>query len=185
MTVAPRLPAAAPARVSVHAARASRILLLAAACALSACTTAYGPAGATGSGYSESWHGDDRVVVTFEGNVTTRQAEAEDLALLRAAELSLQRGYPWFVVRRQAEADTEMHVHVQRDFGPSGYVFPYSGFGTDAGNTGAGSVYKRGARLYVVLLKQKPEGQVTGLRDAAEVRADLSRLYDTSTQPSK
>jgi hypothetical protein len=144
---------------------------------LSACQTAYQPQGFTGGGYSESWRGEDKVVVTFEGNVATRPAVAEDLAMLRAADLAVEKGYTHFVVRHAGESDQAMTLGPKKAIGPGEYIFPYAAFGTDAsGGAGGGTLYKRGARLYVVFLKEPPP-TMTGVYDARVVQSELGRLY--------
>ncbi len=74
--------------------------------------TAYGPATKPGAvGYSESQIEADRVRISFK-TAAGGARYAEDMALRRAAELTLARGYDWFLVNsRFAEAG--------RDSGPS------------------------------------------------------------------
>lgn len=49
-------------------------------------------------GYYETQMGPDTFRVNFSGNGFTPTQMAQDYAILRAAELALQRGYPYFVV---------------------------------------------------------------------------------------
>lgn len=62
---------------------------------LSACATAYQRDGLT-SGFSETQLDENVWRVTFEGNGYTREQQAEDFALLRSAELTLEKGYTHF-----------------------------------------------------------------------------------------
>lgn len=80
----------------------------AAALTLSACATpaVYGPARSeSGTGFLEQRIESDRWRVSFRGSGADPQARVADLALLRAAELTLQSGYDWFrVENRYTEA---------------------------------------------------------------------------------
>jgi hypothetical protein len=69
------------------------------ALSLSACTTPliYAPAtSARGPGFTEQKIENDRIRVTFRG--AGPDAQINDYALLRAADLTLQEGYDWFRV---------------------------------------------------------------------------------------
>jgi len=50
-------------------------------------------------GYSESQISPSIVRVNFSGSAGTNDTRAVDFALLRAAEVALEQGYPYFVVR--------------------------------------------------------------------------------------
>lgn len=84
-----------------------RILLLAAALALAACASpsAYAPATRPdGVGFSEMRIEQDRFRVTYRGTSADTPTKVNDMALLRASELTLQQGYDWFqVTNRFAE----------------------------------------------------------------------------------
>lgn len=64
---------------------------------LSACSTTYHPMGLTG-GYSDSRLAPDIYRVAFYGNAYTANERVKDLALLRAAELTVQQGFKYFSV---------------------------------------------------------------------------------------
>lgn len=106
------------------------ILVSAAALALAGCTTAtpYQPAGqnrAAAGGYTDEQLEQNRFRVTFSGNSTTSRDTVERYLLYRAAELTRQRGYDWFVM---ADRNTEKrsNTYVDRPFGagPYGYWGP-------------------------------------------------------------
>lgn len=87
------------------------------------CATSYQSNGFTG-GYSETKLAPDVVRVVFRGNGYTGKERAQDLTLLRAAELSLAAGYPYFsVISENSETKT--------------YSFTTAG---TSYNTGTGSV---------------------------------------------
>ncbi len=77
--------------------------------ALAACAsqTPYVPATGNSHGYSEQELTADRHRVTFTGNTSTSADQVQDFALLRAAELTVQKGNDWFeVVSRDQESET-------------------------------------------------------------------------------
>ena len=64
---------------------------------LSSCTTPYQPNG-TGGGYSEIAYNRDTYYVAFHGNQNTSQETMESYLLRRAAELTVNKGYRYFVL---------------------------------------------------------------------------------------
>ncbi len=79
-----------------------------AATLLAACggPTPYQSAGAGSYGYEETAIESDRYLVSFNGNSMTERETVETFLLLRAAELTVERGYDhFFVVRRDTESD--------------------------------------------------------------------------------
>lgn len=90
------------------------LAVVAAGLALSACSTptVYAPEGYAGQrgGYAEQRLQDDRWAVSFSGNSLTRRETVEMYLLYRAAELTVQSGYDWFVTDfRQTDADTRYY----------------------------------------------------------------------------
>ena len=77
--------------------------------AFAGCTTAYQPQGANG-GYTETQVGANVFRVTFKGNLRSTQVETNDMALLRAAELSVKNGYPFFVTGGFAPTGTAVSL---------------------------------------------------------------------------
>jgi hypothetical protein len=73
---------------------------------LAACATAppaYTPAAtASGTGYSETRIENDRYFVTYRARSAADAALISDYALLRAAEITLERGKSWFWVDRRS-----------------------------------------------------------------------------------
>lgn len=98
------------------------LLALPAACATS---TPYQPlsrASAAAGGYSDQRLAEDRYRVTFAGNTLTSRERVESYLLYRAAELTLERGYDWFVV-----VDREMEHEIERQIRPDPYYRPWYG----------------------------------------------------------
>jgi hypothetical protein len=73
--------------------------------AIAGCAASYGPEGLQG-GYSETRLGDNVFRVTFKGNIANKQAETDDLVLLRAAQVAEAHGFDWFVTSGIAPTGT-------------------------------------------------------------------------------
>lgn len=125
-------------RKAVLAALASSTLLVS-ACATE---TPYRPAkgyGFSRTGFSEQRIEPDRFLVTFAGNSVTERDTVERYLLFRAAELTLQQGYDYFVTTER-ETDRQTRTYTTPGLGYGG--FGYGGFGPGWGP--AWSFYGRG-----------------------------------------
>lgn len=105
---------------------ARTLALLVVALLLAACSTPqpsfYAPLDGT-DGYAQQPLGKGLYRVSFQGNSVTSRARAEDYALYRAAELTLELGAERFVVH---DRFTERFTRVTREtYDP----FPYYGYG--------------------------------------------------------
>lgn len=74
-----------------------------AAFVLSACATAYRSEGFMG-GFSETALGPNMYRVSFQGSGVGEEGRVADFVLLRAAELTLREGYPYFFVAGARES---------------------------------------------------------------------------------
>jgi len=103
-------------------------LLSLAACA--SAPTRYGPAAsASEMGYREQRLEQERYRVSFRGNPDLKGPQVEDMALRRAAELTIQNGHQWFnVVSRYTDV-------AGGSYRPSG---PTVGIGGSTGSFGSG-----------------------------------------------
>ena len=101
---------------------------------VAACTTAtpYQPyraefVGGVHGGYSDKQLAPDRYVVRFHGNELTSRDRVEGYMLYRAAELTLEHGYDWFLVAdRHTEHDVQTQVQPDLSYRPyygSGYGY--------------------------------------------------------------
>ena len=77
----------------------------------------------TSGGYSDQLLAEDRYRVTFAGNTLTSRERVESYLLFRAAELTLQRGYDWFLV-----IDHEMDHEIEREIRPDPSYRPWFGY---------------------------------------------------------
>ena len=119
----------------------SAATLALAATALGGCMTAtpyqpYVAEGAAGThgGYSDQQVAPDRYIVKFHGNEMASRDRVEGYMLYRAAELTLQNGYDYFVpVDRHTEHDVQTYVQPDPFYRPwygggFGYWRPYWGY---------------------------------------------------------
>ena len=102
------------------------LLITIASLSLAACQTTptvYGPAaGPQGVGFSESPIENDRWRVMFRGGPGANAHRVWDLALQRAAELSLAKGYDWFrVTERYTAANGGGGPHVSLGVGGASF----------------------------------------------------------------
>jgi hypothetical protein len=74
-----------------------RLLVITLAALLSACATPYQPQGFAG-GYTETQLDRNVFRVTFKGNGYTSRERADEMALLRSAQLALLHGFTHFVI---------------------------------------------------------------------------------------
>jgi hypothetical protein len=155
-----------------------RILLsVAFALSLAACTTAptvYQPAATSEDmGWRATKIENDRYRVSFRANPDLKGPQVEDMALRRAAEITLADGYQWFrVVNRNTE-----QVGGRRSGGTSVGVGGSSGsYGSGVG-VGIGFDLSPDSRKYETQLEillgrgAKPEGM-----DAYDAQAQLNRM---------
>jgi hypothetical protein len=75
------------------------LLLALAFLPLAGCYTSYAPKSFwNGGGFSETMMAPDVAVISFKGNGYTGDERAGDMVLLRAADLALERGFPYVAV---------------------------------------------------------------------------------------
>lgn len=104
-------------------AAAAALVALAGGCAS---PTPYQPlssASRTAGGYSDQRLAEDRYRVTFAGNALTSRERVESYLLFRAAELTLEQGYDWFLV-----IDREMDHEIEREIRPDPTYRPWFGY---------------------------------------------------------
>lgn len=105
--------------------RAKTWALIASAAVLTACATAtpYQPAtnANASNGFSEIQIESDRTRISFDGNSLTDRETVETYLLYRAAELTKQKGYDYFLL---TERETDKKTRVQS----TGFRDPHYGF---------------------------------------------------------
>ena len=160
-------------------------MVVAATALLAACATEtpYGPrADGGGYGYSEQSIESNRYRVTFRGNSSTSRETVENYLLYRAAELTLQRGYDYFVV---VEDDTEKTTRYSGTSSPPpfyygrGRAFPYYGYGYNWGpgfyDVDIRESNRYTAIAYILMYKGKKPNKASAY-DASAVVENLRRF---------
>lgn len=152
-------------------------MLAAGVACISGCATTYGPRGIDG-GYSETRRADSIYVVRFEGNGFTKPDQAEEMAFLRAAELTLEKGFKYFTILGESSATNSTAVPTPTQSYTTGTVNPYGGF--QARTTTAGGiplvVRTPSARLHIGMSNHAdmPGRQ---MHEAASIVGDLGPKY--------
>jgi hypothetical protein len=163
---------------------ASRAALVAAsALSLAACASLapYGPQqGPGGQGFSEQRIESDRYRVTYNG--VGAPGPVADLALLRAAELTLEQGYDWFEVTQRyidGRPDSAGGVRPSVSVGFGSSSGRYGGYRYSGSSTGVGvglnfSGPSPTSTVLEVRLGRGPQPDRGEVYSASEVRANLS-----------
>ncbi len=138
--------------------------------------TAYAPAGGSDRGYSETRIEQDRFRVRFAAGSDTTFEQAEDLALRRAAEITLREGGDWFwVVARSRDGNDRNPVGVGGSVGQS-----WGSGGFRASGVGIGLRFDASAgdkRVTLEILVR--DGAREDNPDAYDARAILAHIPET------
>jgi len=138
--------------------------------ALGGCASAtdYQSAGADG-GYSELQLAPDIFRVAFQGNIYTSQERVADMALLRASDLALAHGAPYFIVVN--------HLRQSRNFPNVPHApLPYASHAYWGPSTPTMLVQDHRAEMAIRLLREEPEPGVSAY-SAQLLRAELRHKY--------
>ncbi|WP_205701963.1 CC0125/CC1285 family lipoprotein [Pseudidiomarina mangrovi] len=93
-----------------------KIIIVSVALTLISCATSYQPNSFSG-GFEEIQLSPNVWSVTFNGNGYTRATAAEEMALLRSAELTLTNGFKYFaIVDRNSRNDTTVIPQASRSY---------------------------------------------------------------------
>ncbi len=142
------------------------------------CATGYDRANLA-CGYESLCLQDDLYQVSFQGNGYTSHGRATDFALLRAAELALEKGCPYFVVveketRSEASARTMPMVAQTsgnvESFGSLSATTTVSGGETYA-------VSKPSSDMLIRVLEERPDAGAAIVYDAAQIQRNLRAKY--------
>ncbi|MGU3476437.1 CC0125/CC1285 family lipoprotein [Methylobacterium sp. D48H] len=132
------------------------------ALALAGCQTAYQKTGLTG-GYDELRLSENTYRVSVKGNGFTSKERAGDIALLRAAELTLESGYDRFSVVGGEGVSSQVS-----GFDP----IQTNRYGNTLVTTGGDPVFKPGGNIVVRMLRPKDAGYADAL-DATLIATQL------------
>jgi len=159
------------------------------------CATPYQYDGFTG-GYSDTQLAPDLFRVVFRGNGFTAAERVQDFALLRASELTLQRGYKFFAITDENNSNTtssfttpgyaETTGMLRRNHSGNIHLNPYGGSysGTSSGQINTKTTYsppqthvsyKHKSKLTVRAFQAKPSDISTF--DAVFLQQSLKQKY--------
>ena len=143
------------------------------ACVLAGCATAtpYQPM-QNGAGYADQKVESNRHRVSFAGNTSTPKETVENYVLYRAAEITLDSGYDYFLV---ADGSTERAPDRSSGitFGIGGYGFGRSGVGIGVGTSTDPRTKEYQGQVDVLLMRGKKPADNPAAYDAREVKANL------------
>jgi len=150
-------------------------------CVISGCATTYKPVGLTG-GYSDTKLQDDVYQISFKGNAHTGSDKVKDFALLRAAELTLDNGYKYFIILEGSNTTKTGVYTTPVQANTTGNVNMYGNTGTYTGTTyySGGQTYIYNKPIYSLMikcLKEKPEESGIFVYDAIQIKENLSNTY--------
>jgi hypothetical protein len=155
-----------------------RLLSLGLAVTLAACATAtpYQPA-QDGQGYVEQRIESNRYRIRFMGNSSTPRETVENYMLYRAAELTLNAGYDYFVMSaNDTEARTRYSQSVSAYGGP-GWGWGWGGRGGfGLGVSSSTPITDYNAQAIVLMFKGKKPDSDPNAYDARAVRESLQPL---------
>ncbi len=159
----------------------TRLLALSLAATLAACATStpYQPARDGEGGYSEQRIENNRYRIRFIGNSSTPRETVENYMLYRAAELTLNAGYDYFVMSgNDTEARTRYSQSVSAYGGPSGgWGWGWGGRGgVGFGISSATPITDYNAQAIVLMFKGKKPDADPNAYDARAVRESLQPL---------
>lgn len=152
------------------------IALLASVALLAACatTTPYQPQ-RDGYGYSEQPLEPNRIRISFAGSSATPRETVENYLLYRAAEVTLARGFDYFVMAKSLTEARAAGSSPAVSLGFGGFSFgSRSGLGVGVGtSTGGGSKRAYTAQSDVLLFRGVKPADDAQAFDAREVRDNL------------
>ena len=159
-----------------------RCRLIAAAMAalcLCSCATSYRPLRG-GKGFADSQIAPDQFLVSFKGNGQTSLELAYDFLLLRATEVSLQHGFPYFAVMDVTNTSSASRYTVRHqfyaDYAPSREFGPVGSYDSPTGIVEVEEphiYFQPGATLLVKCFISKPDKPFT--YEAAALGQSLRR----------
>ena len=121
------------------------------------CATQYQPSGLSG-GYTDQMTGSNTATVEFRGNGFMNATKAKRFAMKRAAELTLERGFDYFLIESGGDYTKNASL-------PSRIRCSTFGSSTRCRETGGGSVSKPRTQLDIRMFNGKAPNQ-SGFYDA-------------------
>ena len=131
-------------------------------------------------GYSDAELTDKLVRVTFRGNASTSALRAIDFALLRSAEVALERGYPYFVIRERLDGSRQRTTSTTSTGIPSTSCDSKGHCHTtySAGVTTSQTFVWPNLEYIVEVFAELPADETTFALDAAFVQRSIREKYE-------
>jgi len=147
--------------------------------ALASCATPYAANGLLG-GYSETALAEDVYRITFKGNAYTSAERVQDFALMRAAELTIEKGYSHFVLLDAASGGRPYSIVTPGQSTTTGTATAYGNTATYSGSTTytppvVYSMFKPETGLIIKLANGKPDSVFSF--DAAFLTRSMKEKY--------
>jgi hypothetical protein len=144
------------------------------------CSTPYQSSGLMG-GFTDTQLAPDVFRVTFRGNAYTSGERAQDLALLRAADLTLQSGHAYFAIVNESNATTASSFTTPGQTTTTGNVTAAgnSAYYSENTTTMPGQTYtffRPSSGMLIRCFTTKPEGIFTF--DAAFLQHSIKQKYN-------
>lgn len=154
---------------------------------LSACATGYYKNRGITGGYSDTQLAPDMFRVSFSGNGFVSNERAQDMALLRAADLTLMHGYKYFIVGGESDTSTNQTVSTPGHSYTTGFVSMNANSASYSGQTtyfpGMNiNIYRAGHQLLIQCLNHRPDSTMTF--DARFIMKTLKAKYKVEDKPS-
>lgn len=165
---------------------------------LASCTSlpAYHPASSVNSsGFSDQKIDETRYRVTFQGDAATPRYRVEDYLLFRAAELTDEKGFDYFIIEeKQSDSKTTLKTvrrpalygRLNHFHGHPIYSFPYYAYGYDWGSpfeTETREYTRYSAVAYIDMYKGNKPVSNKHAFDATEVMENLGPIECWKKQP--
>ena len=128
---------------------------------LFSCATEYGPSSQSFTGgYEDQLTGSNTAVVRFKSNAYTSMTETQKFAMRRAAELTLERGFDYFLIESRDTYEKNIKLNSQVSCYDYGYTISCNEYG-------GGTLSKPRVELYIRMFSGSSPNQ-TGYYDANE-----------------
>ena len=131
---------------------------------LSACATEYQSQGLTG-GFNDTLTGPNTATVSFKSNAFTSMEQTKSFAFRRAAEITLQNGYDYFLVENNNQFVKEEQLQGTVSCTTTGYGSTYTTYNTNCNNIGGGTITKPRVELEIRMFNGDVPNE-TGYYDA-------------------
>lgn len=141
------------------------------------CATPY-QAGGLAGGFSQTRLADNSYIIRFQGNGYTSAAAVEEMAILRAAELTLEKNFSFFHIVSSDGASSNATYYTPAQSRTTGTVNQYGTFRANTVTSGGAAFNVEIPRITLgILLSNRQQNGNFVFLDAASIVADLGAKY--------